>query len=57
VYIVGSVLLLAFSSPWHPAATYRTGTYAAWGVFLLISVLLGWLPWRWGRRRALQFEY
>jgi ABC-2 type transport system permease protein len=57
VYIVGSVLLLAFSSPWHPAAAYRTGTYAAWGVFLLISVLLGWLPWRWGRRRALQFEY
>jgi len=57
VYIVGSVLLLAFSSPWHPAATYRTGTYAAWGVFLLISVLLGWLPWRWGRRRAVQFEY
>lgn len=57
VYIVGSVLLLAFSSPWHPAAAYRTGTYAAWGIFLLISALLGWLPWRWGRRRAMQFEY
>lgn len=57
VYIVGSVLLLAFSSPWHPAAAYRTGTYAAWGVFMLISALLGWLPWRWGRRRAMQFEY
>lgn len=57
VYIVGSVLLLAFSSPWHPAAAYRTGTYTAWGMFLLISALLGWLPWRWGWRRAMQFEH
>ncbi len=57
VYIVGSVLLLAFTSPWHPAGAYRTGTWVAWGVFGGISVLLGWLPMRWGRRRAAQFEY
>jgi len=57
VYIVGAVLLLAFASPWNPASSFRTGTYAAWGVFVLISLLLGWLPLRYGRRRAVQFEY
>jgi ABC-2 type transport system permease protein len=57
VYIVGSVLLLAFTSPWHPTSPYRAGTWVAWGVFGVVSVLLGWLPMRWGRRRAEQFEY
>ena len=57
VYIVGSVLLLALASPWHPAGTFRPGTYAAWGIFLLISLLLGWLPMRFGRRYAQRFEY
>lgn len=57
VYIVGSVLLLALSSPWHPTSPYRVGTWVAWGVFVVISALLGWLPMRWGRRRAERFEY
>lgn len=57
VYIVGSVLLLAFSSPWHPGSAYRTRSFVAWGVFGLISFLLGWLPLRWGRRHAERFEY
>ncbi len=57
VYIVGSVLLLAFSSPWHPTGAYRAGTFVAWGVFGLLSLLLGWLPLRWGRRHAERFEY
>ncbi len=57
VYIVGSVLLLAFSSPWHPAGAFRPASYAAWAVFLLISLLLGWLPMRIGRERAQWFEY
>jgi ABC-2 type transport system permease protein len=57
VYIVGSVLVLAFASPWHPAAGFRFETYLAWGAFLLLSVLLGWLPLRAGLRQALRFEH
>lgn len=57
VYIVGSVLLLAFASPWNPAAALRAGTYVAWGGFVLVSVLLAWVPFRLGRRRAEQFEH
>ncbi len=57
VYIVGSVMLLAFSSPWNPAASFRPGAYAAWGIFLTVSFLLGWLPMRAGFRHATRFEY
>jgi ABC-2 type transport system permease protein len=57
VYIVGSVMLLAFASPWNPAASFRPGTYAAWGIFLLVSLALGWLPMRAGFRHAARFEY
>jgi ABC-2 type transport system permease protein len=57
VYIVGSVLLLAFASPWNPAAPFRAGAFLAWGAFVLISVLLTWVPLRLGRRRAEQFEH
>lgn len=57
VYIVGSVLLLAFASPWNPSAPFRPGTYLAWGAFVALSVLLAWVPLRLGRRRAEQFEH
>lgn len=57
VYIVGSVLLLAFSAPWTLAAGFRAETLGAWAAFLLMSLLLGWLPMKLGRRRARQFEY
>ncbi len=57
VYIVASVLLLAFSAPWTLAAGFRVETIGAWSAFLLLSALLGWLPMRLGRRRALSFEY
>ncbi len=57
VYIVASVLLLAFSAPWTLAAGFRLETLGAWSAFLLLSGLLGRLPMKLGRRRALQFEY
>jgi ABC-2 type transport system permease protein len=57
VYIVGSVMLLAFTSPWNPNAGLRTETYLAWAVFLAVSAVLGWLPMRAGLRRAVRFEH
>jgi ABC-2 type transport system permease protein len=57
VYIVGSVILLAFASPWSMAARFPGGTYVAWGAFLVASFLLGWLPMRSALRRVVKFEY
>lgn len=57
VYIVGSVMLLAFTAPWNPASSFEAGTYAAWAGFLTLSLALGWLPMRAGFRHAARFEY
>lgn len=67
VYIVGSVVLLAVGSPWgwHMAAGVEAGSEAefmavrasfSWTVFLLVSVLVGWLPLRLGLRRVAREE-
>jgi ABC-2 type transport system permease protein len=57
VYIVGSVLILAFASPWNPSSPFGTRTYVAWAVFFVVSILLTWLPLRIGRRCAQRFEH
>jgi ABC-2 type transport system permease protein len=67
VYIVGSVALLAVGSPWgwHLSAGGESGTEAefiavrasfSWTVFFLVSVLVGWLPLRFGLRRVAREE-
>lgn len=57
VYIVGSVLILAFASPWNPTSPFGPRTYVAWAVFFILSILLTWLPLRIGRRCAERFEH
>ncbi|MCW5557192.1 MAG: hypothetical protein KIT22_05085, partial [Verrucomicrobiae bacterium] len=57
LYIVGSVVLLALGSPWgwRPDAMDNftpTRAATAWGAFVLISVLAGWLPLRLGLRKV-----
>jgi ABC-2 type transport system permease protein len=57
LYILGSVVLLAFASPWSvissPSAWQIAGAIAG---FFALSVLLGWLPLRLGFKRLEQFE-
>lgn len=58
IYIVGSVALLAFGSPWTRWGE-RGGLIvpACAGGFLLASAAIGWLPLRLGLRRVVRFEY
>lgn len=59
LYIVGAVSLLALGSPWSwsPQGTLSTTWIAtAWTGFLLLSLLVGWLPLRLGLRKAAVFE-
>lgn len=60
-YIAGSVGLLAVGTPWGWGTTgldeFDPGKAAfVWTLFLLISVLAGWLPLRLGVRRVEQVE-
>jgi ABC-2 type transport system permease protein len=53
-YITASVLLLGFGTTGpHARAGEITGSVAA---FLLLSLLIGWLPLRWGLQRLKNFE-
>jgi len=57
LYIVGSVVLLALGSPWgwRPEAMEQFAPAQAafaWTVFVLLSVLAGWLPLRLGLRKV-----
>jgi len=57
LYIVGSVVLLALGSPWgwRPEAMDRftpARAATAWGAFVLVSILAGWLPLRLGLRKV-----
>jgi ABC-2 type transport system permease protein len=57
LYILASVVSLAFTTPWTPEG--RVPQKQVWlclGSFLAISVLLGWLPLRLGLRRARSVE-
>lgn len=61
IYIVGSVVLLAVASPWG----WRPDSFDdfapakaafSWTVFVLVSVLAGWLPLRLGLRKVATTE-
>ncbi|MBN2507508.1 MAG: hypothetical protein JXQ71_12515 [Verrucomicrobia bacterium] len=57
LYILASVVLLAFSKPWtasHPPATARA--FGCVAGFLALSAVLGWVPLRFGFRRLRSFE-
>ncbi len=57
LYILGSVVLLAFAKPWimsDPSSTAQT--FLCMAGFLGLSGLLGWLPLKLGFRRLQTFE-
>ncbi|MCL5099282.1 MAG: hypothetical protein M1608_17455 [Candidatus Omnitrophica bacterium] len=57
LYILGSILLLAAGSPWGPHHHgHWLWTPICWSSFGAWSLLLGWLPWKLGLRRATTFE-
>ena len=55
LYIVGGILCLAIGSPWAQHATLFK-TALAWGAFCLLSLLIGYLPYRIGIRRLRYLE-
>ena len=58
LYIVVSVLLLSFSSPWSGMDFMAPGLRALGSVaFVVLSIALGWLPYRCGLRRVAAFEH
>jgi len=57
LYILASVILLALSSPWGGArALSSPRALLCFGGFLLLSLLLGGVPYRLGLRRVRRFE-
>src|SRR5438876_411775 len=57
LYILGSVVLLAFSSPWLGAAeASKRHLISCIAGFGLLSLLVGWLPYRLALRRVQNFE-
>jgi ABC-2 type transport system permease protein len=57
LYILASVVLLAFAVPWTPLddpSYWRTAFLL--GVFVALSAVIGWLPLRLGLRRVKTFE-
>jgi ABC-2 type transport system permease protein len=57
LYILGSVILLAASTPWVRSDTgsvARTATFL--GIFALLSFCLGWVPLHLGLRKVKTFE-
>lgn len=57
VYILLSVVLLAIGSPWTPPALRIYWLQGwSWGMFVLVSVFLGWLPLRLAWRRVENIE-
>jgi len=58
LYILSSVILLAFASPWSAASsTGHLQVSACLGGFAILSILLGWLPLNLGLRRLRSFEF
>jgi ABC-2 type transport system permease protein len=56
-YIVSSVTLLAIGSPWGwHGKTSVAWVLGSWAGFALLSLLLGWVPFRLGLRRVRSFE-
>ncbi len=59
LYIVASVTLLAVGSPWSWSRLNESSfgwVLGSWAGFVLLSLLLGWLPLRLGLRRVAEFE-
>jgi len=57
LYILGSVVLLALSTPWaRPDPVSFVRTVLCLGGFALLSFALGWLPLKLGLRRVKTFE-
>jgi ABC-2 type transport system permease protein len=59
LYIVASVTLLAFGSPWSASRWGGASVYGllgSWIGFTLLSLLLGWVPLRLGLRKVAVFE-
>lgn len=57
LYILSSVALLAAGSPWmHPGGVHWGALLLSWPAFVLLSILVGWVPFRLGLRRVAQFE-
>jgi ABC-2 type transport system permease protein len=57
LYILGSVVLLAFASPWTRAEPVpRAQLVLCLGGFAALSLLIGWLPFQLGLRRVKTFE-
>jgi ABC-2 type transport system permease protein len=57
LYILGSVILLALVSPWGDRSIFASDRgLAALAIFLLFSIVLGWIPYRLGLNRALRVE-
>jgi hypothetical protein len=57
LYVLASVILFAVGSPWGRSGGQSLGvTLGSWGGFLVLSVLLGWLPLKLGIRKVKSFE-
>jgi ABC-2 type transport system permease protein len=57
LYILASVVLLAFTTPWTPSGRVaQSQVWACLGAFLAISLVLGWLPLRLGLKRVRSVE-
>jgi ABC-2 type transport system permease protein len=57
LYILGSIVILGFGSPWSRLNRASLGlTSASWLTFCTLSAVLGWLPYQLGLRRVARFE-
>ena len=57
LYIVASVAVLAMGSPWGwKGETSVHWIIGAWATFVLMSLVMGWIPWRLGLSRLSKFE-
>jgi ABC-2 type transport system permease protein len=58
LYILGSVTLLAVGSPWGwRGETSVRWILGSWAGFALLSLLMGWMPFRLALRRIERFEF
>ena len=57
LYVVSTVTVLALGSPWgRRSPSFAWAPWVAWAAVLALSGLAGWLPYRWGLKKAAAFE-
>lgn len=57
LYIAASVVTLAVGSPWWKRGEQSPlWTFLSWGIFAVLSLVLGYLPYRFGLRAVARFE-